>query len=306
MSRSKSALYGLTEMSIELDKFFQERSPFLPEFDQSILYKIERDLDPSCPGEAIAKHLLFYVASSQVGDLLINLREINKKFKMDPVHIGHYTSGFYRPLRTLQISYIGASDGVESAKYALRSASGVELPPDELFVAMNLNNGIAAVKEDPSGKLLVNSLVDYATAHSENQFYKVGVEAARRTFNSYLNRIKPEIKKEGPAHQNKGIMLLVPYSMMEEREKRSFELEHPEIKNKRVVVHAMNIAKMRVSGSDLEGAARYARAALELSRELGDLELGATSADLFADIAEKAGYPDLSLKLRHLARDLRS
>ena len=166
-------------MTSDLDRFLYPGSPFLPEVEPIVLGWIMSDFkkDPSYyPGEAIAKRL-GQVAILQSAKVLCEIGE----FKMVPRDVAQYVSGFDRPLLLTQIAYAGAVEGFAQTRLMLTRTQADQRD----FVDRNLEYAVRLLRQDPSGKLLMNEVVGREMQTARNLYSRVGLEVGRRLFIAY-------------------------------------------------------------------------------------------------------------------------
>lgn len=177
-------------MSSEIDRYLQEDSPFLPEVELTALNSIIRDLaleQGYYVGEATAKALRLHGTTSAA-------RALSRKSSertATPENLAEYIRGFDRPLQLLQIAYAGVGREPEAAEKIL---SWLPELAERDFLLENIAFAVDLLKTDLSGVKLVSQIVHKELLKPANLYYKVGLEAARRTFAAYvevLNTIIP-------------------------------------------------------------------------------------------------------------------
>ncbi len=168
-------------MMSEIERFLHGRDPFLPSVDLKLLNLIIRDLlleQGYYEGEAIAKGLLLTGALSVIEPFTRKHGDGQSMVE----NFAHYASGFNRPLRLLQLSYAGLAEGLHATRTLLSKFSADE---ESSFVQDNLVSAVDSLRNDHSGVDLVNQVVQKELLRSNDIYFQVGLEAARRTFMSY-------------------------------------------------------------------------------------------------------------------------
>jgi len=172
-------------MDTELSHYFRDGSPFLPDVELEILNPIIRDLaleQGYFMGEAIAKGLGIIGSTNAVWALS---RKSSKR-SAKPEDLAEYFRGFHRPLSLLMIAYAGLveENGLEAAQKIL-SHSYKDDVTELNFLLDNLSFAVDQLYIDQSGIELINQIGQRESSRVVNLYYKIGLEAARRTFTAY-------------------------------------------------------------------------------------------------------------------------
>lgn len=176
-------------MNLQVSDFFFRGSPFWPDVDLRVVDRIKQDLreDPTYyPGEAIAKHLVL-VGGVMSMELVGEKVKINRsKMTIMPDEAVAYSKGFVAAVSLLQFSYVSVAHGLSAARQMLQQP---ELESRRQFLNAHLEYGARLLSEDISGKRLIEDFVRKESRQSTNLYYKVGLEAARRTFLAYCEQL---------------------------------------------------------------------------------------------------------------------
>jgi len=97
-----------------------------------------------------------------------------------------YSKGFVAAVSLLQFSYVSVAHGLSAAYQMLQQP---ELESRRQFLNVHLEYGARLLAEDISGRYLVEDFVRKESQQSADLYYKVGLEAARRTFLAYCEQL---------------------------------------------------------------------------------------------------------------------
>ncbi len=209
-------------MSSELDRYLQDDSPFLPEVDLRLLNAIIRDLfleQGYRTGEAIARGLVTGIAlltSSLTSSVVEALSGKPDKRIETMGDLAEYARGFTLPLRLLQIAYVEVEEktgelkakSVGEPKIAKTMISWLPVDAERDFLLENISLAVSLLRADSSGVKLINQIVRKELSRAANLYYKIGLEAARRTFVSYAEILDTLIPP--PGDEEKGPESLLP------------------------------------------------------------------------------------------------
>lgn len=142
------------------------------------------------PVEAIANHLL-RESSSIVADRLL---EAVRKSEISEKNADWYCAGFRRPLLLILGSYLGATDGVASARRHLSTQYGES--PDTAFVAAKLEGSIRIFQQNDQGAMvLLSKFMKEELPQVDSVFYRAGILTAARVFATYLKMVEMTLSK---------------------------------------------------------------------------------------------------------------
>jgi len=188
---------GVNMITVE-DLLFKG-SPFLPEVEQDVVDRILADIGqkPLClPAELIAIRLC-QVMEERVPMILAegHIVTLHKRFGTTFTDIGSYLLGSTRPFLLLRSAITGALEGFSHVRNSLYSA---DLNSEtRAFLLDNLEYAVGLLRQDPSGRTLVNSVVAQETKSGRDVYYQAGLEAARRLFTSYSDLIDDILRQTG-------------------------------------------------------------------------------------------------------------
>jgi hypothetical protein len=184
---------GRCTMKMRVSDFFYRGSPFWPDVDPAVVASIRKDLreDPTYySGEAIAKHLIYVGVGTSAELLGRKVKVGRKRVLIGPREVGAYSKGFIAPIFLVQFSYMSVAHGLSAAEWAVANhpdiAANAEL---QSVLRPNLEYAADLLAQDTSGKLLIEDYVRKQSKRSSDLYYGVGLEAARRTFLAYCNRL---------------------------------------------------------------------------------------------------------------------
>lgn len=179
----------------EENKFLFNGSPFMPNIDDRIVESIidAINVDQSYyPGEAVAQHVSLF-STMHVKKVADELSAINYIFGInaDIEDVKTYAHGLYRPMRVLATSYFSITSGRDKVIEKLMEMGYSDGSiGEENFVMGNLSRGEKWLTQNlRSGEVVVSEIVKQEKWSSDSLYYKIGLEASRRTFHNYLDRV---------------------------------------------------------------------------------------------------------------------
>jgi hypothetical protein len=182
------------QRTIRVQDFFSQGSPLWPDVDSQIVDQIKKDLrsDPTYyPAEAIAKHLVLFGGQMSMELLGKRVQLDQKRVTITPDEANAYSRGFVAPVFLLQFSYISVAHGLPAAHQALSSHPNVVNNSEfQNILHDNLEYAAKLLAQDTSGKRLIEDFVQKESRQSSDLYYRVGLEAARRTFLAYHERLR--------------------------------------------------------------------------------------------------------------------
>jgi len=141
--------------------------------------------------------VLYQVAETQAAMILAegDIAKLHERFGTMHTDIGPYLLGFTRPLLFLRGAFTAAIEGFSHARRLLYKA---DLNSEaKSFFFENLEYAVGLLRQDPSGRLLLNTFVTREAGSNRSIYYRVGLEVARRTFIAYPDIIDGILRDMG-------------------------------------------------------------------------------------------------------------
>ena len=184
---------------VTIEDLLYEGSTFLPQVKQEVINLILADVRQDSlriPGELIAMRLC-QVAETQAAMILAegDIVELHERFGTMHTDIGPYLLGFARPLLLLRGAFTAACEGFSHARSLLDEAD-LNFETRSSFLE-NLDYAVGLLRQDPSGRLLINTFVTREAGSNRSLYYRVGLEVARRTFTAYSDIINGILRDMG-------------------------------------------------------------------------------------------------------------